>query len=200
MLTLARSNEAGGMTWGELAPDLSMWTQPGARVKNGRPHLVHLSAPARTILRELLSVGPRDPLPALPPADRLVFGTAGGRPVSSQSWMKRAAERAIRAERAKRAEAAGRPAAPIADWRFHDFRRSGVTWLAGAGFPPHVADRLLNHVGGTIRGVAAVYQRNEFLPERRAALDAWGAHLAAVGEGHAALPRVASLAAARAKR
>jgi integrase len=64
-------------------------------------------------------------------------------------------------------------------WRFHDFRRTAVTWLAGAGFPPHVADRLLNHVGGSINGVAAIYQRGEFLAERKSALDAWATHVVA---------------------
>jgi hypothetical protein len=38
---------------------------------------------------------------------------------------------------------------------------------------PHVADRILNHVTGRIQGVAAVYQRAEFLTERAAALDTW---------------------------
>ncbi len=63
--------------------------------------------------------------------------------------------------------------------RIWDCRRTAVTWMAGAGFPPHVADRLLNHVEGAIRGVAAVYQRGEFLPERRAALEAWAGHVLA---------------------
>ena len=65
------------------------------------------------------------------------------------------------------------------DWRLHDIRRTAVTWMAGAGFPPHVADRLLNHVEGAIRGVAAVYQRGEFLPERQAVLGAWAGHVLA---------------------
>jgi len=33
---------------------------------------------------------------------------------------------------------------------------------------------VLNHTAGTIRGVAAVYNRFEYLDERRAALEAWG--------------------------
>ncbi len=57
-----------------------------------------------------------------------------------------------------------------------------VPWLAGNGVAPHVADRLLNHVQGTISGVAAVYQRGEFLAERKAALEAWAEHVAAVAE------------------
>lgn len=192
LLTLARREEAGSMTWGEVAPDLSTWTQPAARTKNGRPHVVHLSAPARAILRAMLGAKPGDKLPALPPAERLVFGLGSGKPISSQSWMKRTMGTAIAEARAKHGTAE-----PMPDWTFHDFRRTGVTWLAGAGFPPHIADRLLNHVQGTIRGVAAVYQRNEFLPERRAALDAWGAHVAAMGEGRELPGKVADLAAAR---
>ena len=38
---------------------------------------------------------------------------------------------------------------------------------------PHIADRILNHASGTIRGVALIYNRAEYLDERRAALEAW---------------------------
>jgi hypothetical protein len=43
--------------------------------------------------------------------------------------------------------------------------------MARSGVPPHVADKILNHQAGTISGVAAVYQRHEFLEERKKALD-----------------------------
>jgi hypothetical protein len=46
--------------------------------------------------------------------------------------------------------------------------------MARLGIAPHVADRVLNHQAGTIRGVAAVYNRFEYLDERKAALQAWG--------------------------
>jgi hypothetical protein len=49
--------------------------------------------------------------------------------------------------------------------------------MARLGIAPHVADKILNHQAGTISGVAAVYQRHEFLSERRQALDRWGAHV-----------------------
>jgi len=52
-----------------------------------------------------------------------------------------------------------------------------VSGMARLGVAPHVADKILNHQSGTISGVAAVYQRHEFLAERRAALDLWGAHI-----------------------
>jgi hypothetical protein len=43
-----------------------------------------------------------------------------------------------------------------------------------------VADKILNHQSGTISGVAAVYQRHEFLTERKEALECWGNHVAVI--------------------
>jgi integrase len=48
---------------------------------------------------------------------------------------------------------------------------------ARLGFPPHVVEKVLNHASGTIRGVAAVYNRFAYLEERRAALETWGRHV-----------------------
>jgi len=59
----------------------------------------------------------------------------------------------------------------------HDLRRTVVSGMGRLGVPPHVADKILNHQEGTISGVAAVYQRHEFLAERKEALDRWGAHV-----------------------
>ena len=198
LLTLARRDEIAGMRWGEVAADLSAWTQPGTRTKNGKAHVVHLSAPARALLRDMLGAAKGKPLPALPPADKLVFGV-GERPITAHSWTKRAVQAAIDAERAKAAEKAGTEPGEMPAWVLHDFRRSGVTWLAANGFPPHVADRLLNHLTGTISGVAKVYQRGEFLPERARALDAWGAHVLASGEGRIAVQNVVRLSGRKAR-
>jgi integrase len=107
-----------------------------------------------------------------------VFGLPGNKVITSHSWVKRQLDARIAEARAKAAaETGAEEPEPMPAWVLHDFRRSGVTWLAGAGFPPHVADRLLNHVQGTIKGVAAIYQRHEFAEERRRALEAWAAHV-----------------------
>jgi integrase len=68
----------------------------------------------------------------------------------------------------------------ITGWRLHDLRRTTVSGMARLGVPPHVADKILNHQSGTISGVAAVYQRHDFLAERKEALDRWGAHIDAL--------------------
>jgi hypothetical protein len=39
---------------------------------------------------------------------------------------------------------------------------------------PAVVDKVLNHRSGVVRGVAAVYQRGQYLKERKAALSRWG--------------------------
>ena len=67
--------------------------------------------------------------------------------------------------------------ARVSGWRLHDLRRTVVSGMARLGVPPHVADKILNHQSGTISGVAAVYQRHEFLAERKVALDRWGCHV-----------------------
>ena len=65
----------------------------------------------------------------------------------------------------------------IPNWTLHDLRRTAATGMARLNFPPHVVDKVLNHVSGTIRGVAAVYNRFEYLDERRAALEAWSRYV-----------------------
>src|SRR5262249_24195694 len=65
----------------------------------------------------------------------------------------------------------------VSKWRLHDLRRTSVSGTAALGLAPHVADKILNHQSGTISGVAAVYQRHQFLSERKEALESWGAHV-----------------------
>jgi hypothetical protein len=65
----------------------------------------------------------------------------------------------------------------VSDFIVHDLRRTATTGMAGLKIAPHVVDKILNHVSGTIRGVAAVYNRFEYTDERRAALDAWGRYV-----------------------
>jgi len=167
LLTLQRREEVAGMRWSEISADGLTWTVPAARAKNGRAHLVHLAPTARELLEAIPRMGESD----------LVFPGRGDRPISSFSNIKRALDVAIRTERAGQ----GLKHIELPDWRFHDFRRTGVTSLAGLGFAPHVCDRMLNHVTGAIQGVAAVYQRAEFLAERKAALEAWAVHVGGKG-------------------
>ena len=71
-------------------------------------------------------------------------------------------------------EATGDPEASLAGWVIHDVRRTATTIMARLNVAPHVADKILNHTAGTIRGVAATYNRFQYTDERQAALEALG--------------------------
>ncbi|MFW7268640.1 tyrosine-type recombinase/integrase [Gluconacetobacter sp. Hr-1-5] len=181
-LTLQRRDEVAHMKWTELAPDLTAWLIPADRTKNGRAHIVHLTEPARHILASL----PRQADPKTGALSPYVFTSNGCTPISGFSDAKERLEALIADMRTEQAgKKVRKPAAPPprADWRLHDLRRTGVTIMARLGIGPHVADRVLNHVQGTIRGVAAVYQRHEFEAERAAALDTWARHVLTVAKG-----------------
>ncbi len=55
----------------------------------------------------------------------------------------------------------------------HDLRRTFATAHAKLGTPIHVTERLLNHVSGTLSGVAAVYNRHSYEAEMIAAQEAY---------------------------
>jgi len=173
ILTLQRRSEVAGMRWPELSPDLTEWTIPASRAKNGKAHIVHLPPITRDILRGLPRVS--DPRTGAP--SPLVFTTTGSTPISGFQSASRQLAAKIVTER-KPAAAEGEEAL---GWRLHDLRRTGVTVLARLGIPPHVADRLLNHIQGSIKGVAAVYQRHDFLEERRLASEQWAGHVLTAG-------------------
>lgn len=61
----------------------------------------------------------------------------------------------------------------IAPYTLHDLRRTYSSNLARLGVPIHVTEKLLNHVSGTISGVAAVYNRHTYQPEMREAVTAY---------------------------
>lgn len=68
----------------------------------------------------------------------------------------------------------------VADYTLHDIRRTFSSTMALLGTPIHVTERLLNHVSGTISGVAAIYNRHSYKGEMRDAIDAYEQHLATI--------------------
>jgi integrase len=154
-LTGQRREEVAQMVWNEIDFNSRTWTLPGSRTKNGKPHIVHLSEPCIKLIQRTSRLG------------SYVFSNSGVRPFRNFTSAKRALD-----------ELSG-----VTDWRLHDLRRTCVSGMARLGVPPHVADKILNHQSGTISGVAAVYQRHEFLAERKLALERWGQYIESlVGE------------------
>jgi integrase len=159
-LTGQRREEVARLRWEELDLVQRVWTLPRSRTKNGKAHVVHLSEQSMAVLRRLDRRGP------------YVFSPVGNKPFQKFSKAKRLLDRL----------------SSVTGWRLHDLRRTCVSGMARLGVAPHVADKILNHQAGTISGVAAVYQRHEFLAERQQALERWGAHVASIlGESVAKL-------------
>jgi integrase len=161
LLTAQRLSEVGGVRWSEISED-GIWEIPGDRAKNGKLHFVHLSPQAQEIIAALPRIAGQD----------LLFSGTGRTPASGISGAKDRLDLHMAALTERE----------IAPWTLHDLRRTVTTGLARLGIPPHVADRILNHQAGTIRGVAAVYNRFEYLEERKAALAAWGRYVEAITE------------------
>jgi integrase len=62
----------------------------------------------------------------------------------------------------------------------HDLRRTFASTLASLGTPIHVTEKLLNHVSGTISGIAAVYNRHSYFEEMKEAVGAYDRYLKAL--------------------
>jgi integrase len=151
-LTGQRREEVAGMMWDELDPAQRVWTLPKSRTKNAKEHIVHMSEQAVALLKRARKQQP------------FVFSVLGTKPFQDFSNAKRSLDQL----------------SSVTGWRLHDLRRTCVSGMARLGIPPHVADKILNHQGGTISGVAAVYQRHEFLDERQQALNRWGVHVSRI--------------------
>jgi hypothetical protein len=41
------------------------------------------------------------------------------------------------------------------------------------GISPHIVERILNHVSGSLSPISLVYNKYHFMPEMRAAIEAW---------------------------
>jgi len=65
-------------------------------------------------------------------------------------------------------------ATTIQPWRIHDLRRTVSTGMNELGTEPHIVEAVLGH---TVKGVAGVYNRAKYAAAKRAALEAWGAHV-----------------------
>ena len=178
MLTGMRRDEVGGLRWDELSPTLPLITLPPERTKNGREHMIPLSAPALAILQAQPRLAKADGTPW-----ETVFGNTAGRGFQNYSRAK--------AELDARIAKAGHRLEP---WVLHDFRRALSTALHDRfGVLPHVVETLLGHAGGHKNGVAGVYNKALYLEERRRALGRWGAHVTALVTGKPMKAKVVDL-------
>jgi integrase len=184
LLTGARRDEVASMEWRELDLEETVWRLPKERTKNKRAHEIPLSAAAVDILKGLPRVEPkRGPDGKVRPA--LVFSTTGATAVSGFSRAKDAIDAAIMEKLQEEAKDRGDDPEEIRapDWVIHDLRRTVATNLQKLGVRLEVTEAVLNHVSGSRAGIVGIYQRHEWAPEKRQALDAWARRLDSIITG-----------------
>lgn len=147
-LTGQRKGEIANLQWSEVR-DATLVLSPD-RTKNGREHIVPIG-PAAVGLLDNIAGG-----------ERYVFGTENeDRPFNG--WSK--AQRNIITQTG------------LDHFTLHDLRRTFSTIHAKIGTPIHVTEKLLNHVSGTISGVAAVYNRHSYFGEMQVATQLYDEYL-----------------------
>jgi len=159
LVALVRGQEIVGARKDEIDKRARTWLIPASRMKGKRPHLVPLSGLAMEIIDQALALsGGSEFLFPSPrgagedvPMDRGAFSRAMSRVCSVLS---------------------------IENATPHDFRRTGATNITSEriGMPRFIVSQILAHATDT-GGAAAVtgmhYDLNDYLPEKRKALDAW---------------------------
>jgi integrase len=158
MLTACRKTEVAGAMWSEF--DNKLWTIPPERFKTGKTHIVPLSDDALGLLEQL---------PRWDAGDYLFSTTGGVKPVNGFSKAKSRLDELA-------AEELGRELEP---WVTHDIRRTVRTRLSQLKIEERVAEKVLGHEK---KGITKVYDRWEFLDERREALEAWAHKLRTIIE------------------
>jgi integrase len=155
ILTGARREEIGQLRWAEVAD--GQISLSGKRTKSGKPHIIPLSAPARSIIEGSPQIA----------GSEFVFTVDGTKPITGWPRAKQRIDKL----------------AAIEPWRIHDLRRTTATGLQRLKVPLTVTEAVLGHTTGSRAGIVGVYQVHDYADEKRAALEAWGAHITALVEG-----------------
>jgi len=176
-LLLARRQEVAGITDSELDIGQRRWVIPAGRSKGARAHIVPLPDRAIRLIEEARKLRPAFEATDGPSQmDRPLFPSRRdpSRPMHPDTLTH------------TMADVLGALAIPGAGP--HDLRRTGATILTSErlGFTPFAVSQVLGHssdAGGGAQVTRQHYNQNQYLPERRRALDAWEALLLEIAEG-----------------
>jgi len=184
LLTGQRPGEVIGLRWEEVNLKDALWTLPSSRTKNESTNLVPLSNQAVWIIekqREALE-SQRE--------KRVARGEAAPSSVFVFPCRHRTKERSMTIYAVDQEAQRISEKLSIPGFTPHDLRRTCSTKLGEMAVPGHIIDRILNHQQKGITN--RVYNRYDYLKEKREALDDWGAKviritsdLQLVGNAHA---------------
>ncbi|PXX42257.1 tyrosine-type recombinase/integrase [Aquitalea magnusonii] len=154
LLTMVRKSELLNATWPEVNFTDAVWTISADRMKARRPHNVYLSQQTLDIMIALKTCagGSKFLLPSRYEGDKGM----------SNATLNRVIDATV-----ERAQAAG---LPLESFGVHDLRRTASTLLHEAGFNSDWIEKCLAHEQ---KGVRAVYNKAEYVEQRRDMLQKW---------------------------
>jgi integrase len=178
VLTGQRVGETVRARWEHIDFTAREWRIPAETTKNGRAHLVHLSQLA---IETLVALRPE----GKPNQPGYVFrGMRGG--FTTERAVNRVIKRLLATpetssekkptsvkdkHRGLKLKRDGPTLRGMPAFSVHDLRRTMVSRLADLGVAPHVVEKMVNH---QMSGAMAVYNRGQYLDERREAFERWG--------------------------
>jgi integrase len=164
LVTAQRRGEIAELRWSDIDATSRTWELPAAGTKADRAHVVPLSPPARAILSDVPRIG------------EFVFTTRGDRPLGGFSKAKERLDRVLAGDGGNPLTPSGDAVSevPPAPWTIHDLRRTAATGMGRLGVSRFIIGRVLNHADPSVTGI---YDRHEYLAEKRQALEAWGSYL-----------------------
>lgn len=154
LLTGQRSSEIAGMTWDEIDLEQNTWLIPASRMKNNTEHKLPLTQAMRGLLQTVKSMFGND--------TPYIFPSPIKRNRDIAPTTAHALSKAILRHRDQMG--IQEPFTP------HDIRRTVRTKLAELQIDELIAERVLGH---KLQGIAAVYNRYDYLQEKLNALETW---------------------------
>jgi integrase len=178
LLTGLRLGEVCGAQWSEFDLERREWTIPGARMKKTKRGAQPFMVPLTDTMLAVLS-----PLPRFDGGDYLFSHTGGRLPLKPNHFsdVKERLDAIVLEELRRSATEAGKDAKRVTLPGFvnHDIRRSVRTHLSALRIGEEVREAVLAHVRPGIKGV---YDRHQYLDEKREALSLWNARLRSIVE------------------
>ncbi len=146
-----RRGETSHLRWDWINSEERLITFPASVTKNKREHVIPYGDLVATVFDSTPVVGD------------FLFASRSEKGTVFRGWSK-----------CKRRFDVGLEVAPFT---LHDLRRTYSSTHAMLGTPIHVTEKLLNHVSGTVSGVAAIYNRHSYIQEMRSAVDRYEEYL-----------------------
>jgi len=149
-----RRTEVAQMRWCEI--DGEIWNIPAARSKNARSHTVPLTRQ----MKEVIGSNKQNA--------EAVVSNRGKHAINNISRAVTQLKKCMLQQADNRR---------LDEWKPHDLRRTVASEMARVGIYQEVIEKIQNRSGGKLGGVAGVYNRYNYAPEKLQAMERWHVEL-----------------------